>query len=51
MWSENTEKLMLIVQEHSLKKREPKLVGEVIRDLIHQGLILQNLKQNGYAKQ
>ena len=29
-----------------IKKREPKLVGEVIRDLIHQGLILPNLKQS-----
>lgn len=37
---------MLIMSEYSIMKREPRLVGEIIRDLIHQGLILPNLKRN-----
>ncbi len=41
---------MLIPISDNIKKREPKLVGEVIRSLIHQGLILQDLKQNNDGK-
>ena len=41
---------MLILISDNIKKREPKLVGEVIRDLIHHGLILQDLKQNNDGK-
>lgn len=33
----------------SFKKREPRLVGEVIRDLIEQGLILIT-KKNSYGR-
>ena len=33
----------------SFKKREPRLVGEVIRDLIEQGLILTT-KKNSYGR-
>lgn len=37
---------MLIMSEYSLKKREPILAGEIIRDLIQSGSILKNLKPN-----
>lgn len=32
-------------------KREPRLLGELIRELIEQGDLLPNLKQNYYGKQ
>ena len=32
----------------SLRKREPRLLGEVIRDLIERGEILPNYKLKGY---
>lgn len=35
----------------SIKKREPVLVGEVIRDLIKRGVILTNLKRKNYESQ
>lgn len=34
----------------NLKKREPRPVGEVIRDLIQRGEILLNYKMNDYGK-
>lgn len=34
----------------SFKKIEPRLLGEVIRDLIEQGIILPNLKLRLYDK-
>ena len=33
-----------------MKKREPRLLGEVIRDLIEQGILLPNLKLRLYGK-
>ena len=33
-----------------MEKREPRLLGEVIRDLIRQGEILPNYKLNNYGK-
>lgn len=34
----------------SIKKREPRLVGEVIRDLIDRGKLLPNYKLNNNGK-
>ena len=31
-------------------KNEPRLIGEVIKDLIREGLILQNYKSKGYGR-
>lgn len=33
-----------------LKKRQPRLLGEVIRDLIKQGELLPNYKWNYYGR-
>ena len=41
---------MPIMQEHNLNKREPRLLGEVICDLIRQGEILPNYKLKCYGK-
>lgn len=34
------------IQCHSINKNEPRPIGEVIKDLIREGLILPNLKDN-----
>ncbi len=33
-----------------MEKREPRLLGEVIRDLIEQGIVLPNYKLKDYGK-
>ena len=33
-----------------LRKHEPRLLGEVLRDLIQQGAILSNLRYKNYGK-
>lgn len=39
---------MRIMQEHSLKRREPELIGDIIRDAVRQGILLPNLKGKNY---
>ena len=33
-----------------MEKRDPRLLGEIINDLIEQGQILPNIKLNNYVK-